>query len=118
VAGTATRHVRIDTTPPRVQVTGVRNGQVYPLGGVPAPGCTTTDSVSGVTTAAKVTVTGTKTGKSAAYAITAEERVGAPSFRSQATGKTVNPETLLPVMRTPLFIQWPTLVLTSRLFSR
>lgn len=59
VAGTATRHVRIDTTPPRVQVTGVRNGQVYPLGGVPAPGCTTTDSVSGATTAAKVTVTGT-----------------------------------------------------------
>ena len=70
VVGTATQHVRIDTTAPRVQVTGVRSGQVYPLGDVPAPGCTTTDSVSGVATPAKVTVTGTSSHGTGSFAAT------------------------------------------------
>jgi uncharacterized protein YjbI with pentapeptide repeats len=70
VVGTATRHVRIDTTAPRVQVTGVRSGQVYPLGDVPVPGCATTDSVSGVATAAKVTVTGTSSHGTGSFAAT------------------------------------------------
>jgi uncharacterized protein YjbI with pentapeptide repeats len=58
---TAFLSVPIDTTAPQVHVTGVANGKVYPLGDVPAPRCTTTDSVSGVATAAKVTVAGTST---------------------------------------------------------
>lgn len=57
--GTAAQHVRIDTTPPQVLVTGVASGQVYPLGEVLAARCATTDKVSGVATAAKVDVTGT-----------------------------------------------------------
>jgi uncharacterized protein YjbI with pentapeptide repeats len=56
---TAVVQVPIDTTAPQVQVEGVSNGKVYPLGDVPASRCTTADSVSGVATAAKVTVTGT-----------------------------------------------------------
>ncbi|MGD0703036.1 MAG: pentapeptide repeat-containing protein [Trebonia sp.] len=58
MTGTASQQVRIDTTAPRVLVTGAGNGKVYSLGNVPAPGCRTTDSVSGVATAAKVAVTG------------------------------------------------------------
>jgi hypothetical protein len=70
VAGMAVQHVRIDTTAPLVKVTGVASGKVYPLGGVPAPGCSTTDSVSGVATAAKVTVTGTSSHGTGSFAAT------------------------------------------------
>jgi uncharacterized protein YjbI with pentapeptide repeats len=70
VVGTATRHVRIDTTAPQVRVTGVGYGKVYPLGHVPVPGCATTDSVSGVATAAKLTVTGTSSHGTGTFAAT------------------------------------------------
>jgi hypothetical protein len=47
--------VDVDATGPSVTVTGVRQRGVYAVGKVPAAGCTTTD-VSGVVTAAKVSV--------------------------------------------------------------
>jgi uncharacterized protein YjbI with pentapeptide repeats len=68
--GTAEVQVPIDTTAPQVQVTGIGNGKVYPLGDVPVPGCTTTDSVSGVATAAKVTVTGASSHGTGSFAAT------------------------------------------------
>ena len=46
-----------DTTSPTVQVTGVSNGAVYITGAVPAAGCQTTDSGTGVATSAALTVT-------------------------------------------------------------
>lgn len=48
----------LDTTPPKVTVTGVKNGKVYVSGGVPAAGCKTTDTGT-VTTPATLTVTTT-----------------------------------------------------------
>jgi uncharacterized protein len=48
----------VDTTPPVVSVTGVTNGANYVLGAVPAAGCTTTDSVSGVAVFAVIAVSG------------------------------------------------------------
>jgi hypothetical protein len=44
--GTATVELKIDTTAPRVSVTGVSKNHVYALGHVPAAGCSTTDSLS------------------------------------------------------------------------
>jgi len=46
--GTSSVTVPIDTTPPVVHLTGVRNGATYMLGKVPLPACTTADSLSGV----------------------------------------------------------------------
>ena len=59
--GVGVQPLLIDTTAPDVRVTGVASGKVYRLGSVPAPGCKTTDSLSGVATAAKLSVTGTST---------------------------------------------------------
>jgi hypothetical protein len=50
--------VKIDTTPPVVSVTGVTNGATYTLGAVPTAGCSTTDAISGVATAASLKLTG------------------------------------------------------------
>jgi hypothetical protein len=50
--------VRIDKTPPTVNLTGVANGATYPLGAVPAAACNTTDAHSGVVTAAALSLTG------------------------------------------------------------
>jgi glycosidase len=49
--------VGIDLHPPVVSVTGVRQGAVY-SGKAPSAGCTTTDALSGVATAASVSITG------------------------------------------------------------
>jgi uncharacterized protein YjbI with pentapeptide repeats len=54
--GHATYSVKVDTTQPVVSVTGVRSGARYLLGKVPAAGCQTTDTVSGVAARATVTV--------------------------------------------------------------
>jgi sugar lactone lactonase YvrE len=50
--------VKIDTAPPVVSVTGVTNGATYTLGAVPTAGCSTIDAISGVATAASLTLTG------------------------------------------------------------
>ncbi|QQS46520.1 MAG: hypothetical protein IPM66_21890 [Acidobacteriota bacterium] len=50
--------VRIDKTPPAVSVTGVSNGATYPRGAVPATTCNTTDALSGVASAAVLSLTG------------------------------------------------------------
>ena len=49
---------RRDATAPDVAVTGVSDGAVYVLGTEPAPGCSTSDSLSGVASDAALTVTG------------------------------------------------------------
>ena len=59
--GTASYPVKVDTTTPAVSVTGVVAGHVYALGHVPAPGCKTTESVSGVALPATVSVVTTGT---------------------------------------------------------
>src|ERR1700722_7104410 len=51
--------VSVDTGTPKVTVTGVRTGQVYALGRVPAAGCKATDSLSGIGTRATVKITPT-----------------------------------------------------------
>jgi hypothetical protein len=57
--GHASFTVRVDTTAPAVVVTGVRDRRQYVFGQVPAPGCRTSDPVSGVARSAKLTVTTT-----------------------------------------------------------
>ena len=57
--GHASFTVKVDTTAPAVTVTGVRNGGHYVYGRVPAPGCRTSDPVSGVARPAKLKVTAT-----------------------------------------------------------
>jgi uncharacterized protein YjbI with pentapeptide repeats len=54
---TATEQVKIDTTAPRVSVTGVISGHRYPAGHRPAPACRTTDNLSGVARKAALKVT-------------------------------------------------------------
>ena len=49
--------VQIDKTAPVVTLTGVSNTS-YPLGSVPAAGCSTTDALSGVATQATLSITG------------------------------------------------------------
>ncbi|MFN8491593.1 MAG: PxKF domain-containing protein [Caldilineaceae bacterium] len=50
--------VKLDKAAPVVTVTGVSNGATYPLGSVPAAGCSTSDALSGVATQATLNVTG------------------------------------------------------------
>lgn len=54
---TASKRVKIDTVAPRVSVTGVRSGHLYPAGHRPAPACRTTDNLSGVAKRASLKVT-------------------------------------------------------------
>lgn len=55
--GDASYNVRVDKTAPTVSVTGVTDGGQYVLGAGPAPSCKTTDNLSGVATAATVSIT-------------------------------------------------------------
>jgi hypothetical protein len=47
-SGTSSVTVKIDTTPPVVTLTGVKNGATYMLGKAPQAACTTADPLSGV----------------------------------------------------------------------
>ncbi|HYZ12838.1 MAG TPA: PxKF domain-containing protein [Actinomycetota bacterium] len=59
VAGAATSDAfMIDKTAPSVSVTGVTDGAVYTLGSVPAAGCSTTDTLSGVAIGATPSTSG------------------------------------------------------------
>jgi uncharacterized protein YjbI with pentapeptide repeats len=51
--------LKIDLTRPKVTVTGVRNHQTYHKGKVPIAGCRTTETISGVSTPAKLKITTT-----------------------------------------------------------
>lgn len=50
--------INVDQTAPVVSVTGVTDCATYTVGGVPTAGCDTSDALSGVATAATVTVSG------------------------------------------------------------
>jgi len=50
--------INVDQTSPVVSVTGVTDGEAYLVGAEPTPGCETTDALSGVATAATLTVSG------------------------------------------------------------
>jgi hypothetical protein len=58
ISALVSQPVNIDVTPPVVTVTGVSQGANYALGSVPAAGCDTSDTLSGVATNASVSVTG------------------------------------------------------------
>ncbi len=51
--------LNVDTTPPSVSVTGVSNGATYTGGRAPTPGCSDSDTVSGIATDATLSVTNT-----------------------------------------------------------
>lgn len=55
--GNASYTVKVDKTAPTVSVTGVTSGGQYVFGAGPTPGCNSTDGLSGIATAASVTVT-------------------------------------------------------------
>jgi uncharacterized protein YjbI with pentapeptide repeats len=57
--GSATYAVKVDLTRPAVSVTGVRDGRQYVLGRVPARGCRTAETVSGVAKPATLHMTTT-----------------------------------------------------------
>ena len=55
--GRASYDVKVDKTAPSVTVTGVTDGGQYVFGGEPIPGCNSTDNLSGIETAATLSVT-------------------------------------------------------------
>lgn len=58
VSFTVTPLVTGDTTPPIVAVTGIADGAAYPLGSVPAAGCSTEDELGGSGVATYATLSG------------------------------------------------------------
>lgn len=54
--GTATVSIDVENKPPMVTVTGLKAGQIYAAGHVPAGGCRTADALSGIARNAKLTV--------------------------------------------------------------
>jgi hypothetical protein len=57
-ASASVNGINIDKTAPSVSVTGVTNGATYTLGSVPAAGCSTSDTLSGVATNATLSTSG------------------------------------------------------------
>ena len=68
--------INIDKTKPVVAVTGVSDGAVYTLGSVPAAGCSTSDPLSGVKTAATLSSSGGPVGSVTASCNGAEDKAG------------------------------------------
>jgi hypothetical protein len=68
--------VKVDTTAPTVSVTGVTNGATYTLGAVPTAGCSTTDALSGVATAATLSMSGSGVGVITASCAGATDNAG------------------------------------------
>jgi uncharacterized protein YjbI with pentapeptide repeats len=60
----------IDTTPPTVALTRVRNGASYPLGQAPLAQCTTADAVSGVARNAGTTIMGGRPDGTGVFTVT------------------------------------------------
>lgn len=65
-----------DATPPTVSVTGVENDAEYILGSVPAVGCETSDTTSGVASEATLTLSGGPVGTITATCSGAEDNAG------------------------------------------
>lgn len=77
--------VQIDRSAPAVSVTGVTNGASYPLGSVPAAGCSTSDALSSVATQAALSITGGNpdgTGSFTATCSGATDKAGNPGSAS------------------------------------
>ena len=68
--------IKIDRNKPEVTVTGVSNGATYTLGSVPAAGCSTSDGLSGVKTAATLSSSGGPVGSITASCNGAEDKAG------------------------------------------
>jgi hypothetical protein len=68
--------VNLDKTKPVVNVTGVTHGATYTLGSVPTPGCSTSDALSDVKTAASLSVSGGPVGSITASCDGAEDKAG------------------------------------------
>jgi hypothetical protein len=64
--------IDIDLTAPTVAITGVADGAIYDLGTVPQAGCTTSDPLSGVATAAIVSVSGGTSNGVGNFAVTCD----------------------------------------------
>lgn len=81
---------KLDTTPPVMQVTGVRNGHVYAVGHVPQPGCVATDKYSPIVNPPTLTVTGKGShglGVFTAYCTGATDAAGNTAAQVHATYK-------------------------------
>ncbi len=70
ISALVTQTINIDLTPPVVSVTGVTNHASYPYGGVPVAGCSTSDALSGVASAASLALTETTSPGYATYTAT------------------------------------------------
>jgi hypothetical protein len=66
----------IDKTAPVVSVSGVANGAEYPLGSVPAAGCSTSDALSGVKSQASLSLSGGPVGPVTATCSGAADEAG------------------------------------------
>ena len=78
-------NINVDKTAPSVTVTGVTNGAGYIVGGVPAAGCATTDTLSGVATSATVTTTGGPLGSVTVTCAGATDKAGNAAAAVSAT---------------------------------
>jgi hypothetical protein len=80
--------INIDKTKPVVAVSGVSSGATYVLGSVPAAGCSTSDALSGVKTAATLSSSGGPVGSITASCNGAEDKAG--NTNSASVTYTVN----------------------------
>ncbi len=90
--GSQTVTLKIDPTQPKVAVTGVRDGRIYPLGRLPKAGCASTDKLSGISKQAAVKITPAVTagpGKFKATCSGAVTGAGMPQSRPVAVSYTV-----------------------------
>jgi hypothetical protein len=77
--------INIDKTAPVVTVTGVADGATYTLGSVPAAGCSTSDTLSGVASAASLDASGGPLGSITATCSGATDNAGNAAGSVSAT---------------------------------
>lgn len=70
ITGTASKVVKIDSAPPVVTLTGLRDNGTYMLGKQPFPQCTTADALSGVALHAGTSITGGQPDGSGVFTVT------------------------------------------------
>lgn len=107
--------IRIDRTPPSVSVTGPTDGASYTLGSAPAPGCTASDTLSGLDGDCAVEETGGQTngvgsfdadaravdraGNDATQRVTYDVLYRFPGFRQPINDPRLNPRAPMSVFR-------------------